>query len=253
MFDAPERSWAGKTRLFRLLEELGRSRSCRLTLYMKAESVEQRRVLSIGLPDGISKESVGEILEHLGEPGTGAVIFLDTESAFVVIPPFPIDEDIVAEGADVEPLIDLLNADLTIGIVLLRLGRYAVGVLRKDKLVASKTGTRHVKNRHRAGGSSQRRFERSRERLVRELFDKTCEITRNIYTPFGDDIDYVLLGGEKHTLREFTQRCRYIQDMKSITLKRILNVDRPSKAALDKIANEVWRSRVLTFTAKSDA
>ena len=253
MFGAPERSWAGKARLLRLLDDLERSRSCRLTLYLKAGSAEQQRIPRNGLPEGICRESIDEVLGHLGRPDTGAAMFLGPDRALVVVPPFPVEGDLVAEGARFEPLIELLKGDVTVGVVLLRLGRYAVGVLRGDTLVASKTGTRHVKSRHRAGGSSQRRFERSRERLVRELFDKTCETARAVYSPFGDDIDYVLLGGERNTLREFTRRCGYLQGMKSITLSRILNVDRPGKAALDNLSNEVWRSRVLTFAAEGDA
>ena len=142
---------------------------------------------------------------------------------------------------------ELLASDRVIGVVLLRLGRYAVGVLRGDTLVASKTGTRHVKSRHRAGGSSQRRFERSRERLVRELYDKTCEVVTDVFSPHDRSIDYVLFGGERHTLRGLVQRCRYLSSLERKTLTRVLEVDRPGQKALEGIVGEVWTSRALIF------
>ena len=78
----------------------------------------------------------------------------------------------------------MLDTEYVLGIVLLRLGRYAIGVLRGNRLIASKTDSRYMKNRHRAGGQSQRRFERSRERLIRELYDKTCEMARTVFAPY---------------------------------------------------------------------
>ena len=138
--------------------------------------------------------------------------------------------------------------DMVVGVVLLRLGRYAVGVLRGETLATSKTDTRYVKNRHRKGGSSQRRFERSRERLVRELFDKACEVTRQIFSPYETSMGHILLGGERHTLRAFTERCEYLRRKRSKTLSRVLSVHSPNNAALSGIAREVWQSRVVFAT-----
>ena len=118
------------------------------------------------------------------------------------------------------PILDVLDSRPVVGIVLLRLGRYAVAVLRGNRLLATKTDTRYVKNRHRKGGSSQRRFERSRERLVRELYDTTCRMTRSVFEPHLREIDYVMLGGERGTLNGFVKRCRLMQDLEPKTLSR---------------------------------
>ncbi|MDP6073213.1 MAG: Vms1/Ankzf1 family peptidyl-tRNA hydrolase [SAR202 cluster bacterium] len=184
------------------------------------------------------------ILERVGGSETGVAIFASTNRSIAVAPPFPIDTDLVAEGANVAPLRHLLRSEPTVGVVLLRLGRYAVGVVRGDKLIASKTATRHVKNRHRAGGQSQRRFERSRERLIRELYDKTCEIVGDKFSPYRGSMDYVMLGGERHTLDGLIIRCRRLQDLKGKTLHRLLPVDSPNQKALEGIVREVWKSRV---------
>ena len=136
------------------------------------------------LPD--SKEDrfqVEAALETVETNDTGAAVFVTAERIVAIEPPIPLRADIRSSGAHTAELRRLLNSEPIVGVVLLRLGRYAVGVLRGETLVATKTDSRYMKNRHRAGGQSQRRFERSRERLIRELYDKTCQVTRDDLRP----------------------------------------------------------------------
>ena len=195
---------------------------------------------------GLIEELPG-VLEHVGESDTGLALFWRDDEALAVVPPFPLADDRSSEGTDVSVLVRLLTSEPLVGIVLLRLGRYAVGVLQGERLVASKAGTRYVKSRHRAGGSSQRRFERSRERLVRELFDAACEVARDVFAPFASRLDHLLLGGERHTLQRFVRRCPVVQRLDPMTLRRTLQVDRPGQKAMQGIADEVWTSRVIVF------
>ena len=182
------------------------------------------------------------------ESETGAAIFWNRrDKAWVVLPPFPIEEDRYADGNDVSGLEEVYQRDATVGVVLLRMGRYAIGVVRGNELLASKTDTRHVKNRHRAGGSSQRRFMRSRDRLIRELYDEACAVTRRIFEPHLDTIDCVLTGGERQTINGFLKRCEFLEKSDLPVMKRLLAVERPSHKALEGIHREVWKSRVLVF------
>ncbi|MCI0438643.1 MAG: hypothetical protein L0177_05875 [Chloroflexi bacterium] len=219
----------------------------RMSLYLTPSSLASRALPAFALPQADWRARIEGVLRETGDSETGAALFLGDERAMAVLPPFPIDEDVLAEGFDSAPLRELLGRELIVGVVLLRLGRYAVGVLRGEYLSASKTGARYVKNRHRAGGQSQRRFERSRERLVRELYDKACEVVQDVLSPLDKDLDYVLLGGERNVLRDFVQRCRFLSDRQGKILSRALDVDRPGMDALEGIAFEVWRSRVLDF------
>ena len=228
-----ERQTASKRRLLRLLDELECGGVYDRTLYVgPGESGGQ------WLP-----RTASEALAALAADETGAAVFAGDGRAVAVAPPFPLDVSGGCEGT--APLRELMARDVVVGVVLLRLRRYAVGVLRGETLAASKTETRYVKNRHRKGGSSQRRFERSRERLVRELFDKTCEMTSQIFAPHEKEMDYILLGGERHTLRAFVERCGYLGRNRDKTLSRVLDVHSPNQAALSGIAREVWQSRVV--------
>ena len=192
-----------------------------------------------GLPDGLQAA-----VALMGESETGLALFVEEHRVTAVAPPFPLAR---GTGDAAEAVRGLLASRLKIGIVLIRLGRYAIGVLEGDRLVASKTGTRHVKNRHRAGGSSQRRFERSRERLVRELFDKTCRVAQDILSPHFESLDHVLLGGDKIVVRRFVDRCSYLKKLEDRTLARRLLVDQPNQRALEGMGWQAWKSRVLVL------
>ncbi len=235
--DSPEyritrRRWVTRPGLRKLLTGLeGPYR----TLYLKADS--QNSGSDAG-PD------VDEVLREVPKSETGLAIFMGDNSAIAIAPPFPLEEDSFAEGVDGAPLTELLERNLTVGVVLLRLGRYAVGVVQGEKLLASKSGSRYVKNRHKQGGSSQRRFERSRERLVREIFDKACEVMRTVFAPYEKRMDYIMLGGEKTTLKGLEERCAYLTRTDIEVLARRLAVERPGKIALESIHREVWKSHV---------
>ena len=217
---------------------------CAVTVCVSAETLGAQDYGHL-LPESEPERSqAAEALAEVGSSDTGVAVFAAPERVVAVQPPFPLTVDVRAAGVESKPILDVLDSEPVVGIVLLRLGRYAIAVVRGNRLLATKTDTRYVKNRHRKGGSSQRRFERSRERLVRELYDTTCHMTRNVFEPHLRDIDYVMLGGERGTLNGFVKRCRLMQDLEQKTLSRLLSMDRPNQKALESISYEVWKSRV---------
>ena len=234
-------AWVGRERLRRDLAEIAASKDYDGSAYFTSTT---RAPATAAV--------AAAAMEALPDLGTGAVVFYGSRAAVAIAPPFPIDEELQCDGVDVGPMLDLLSRDVTVGVVLLRLGRYAVGVVENGRLAASKSDTRYVKNRHRKGGSSQRRFARSRERLVRELYDKVCTVTEDVFRPYGDRIEYLLLGGERQTLLAFTKRCGYVERSGIEVLPRRLDVDRPSRAALDTINRQVWMSRVVYLSTPSE-
>ena len=238
--------WVSKRGVRGLLEELA-GEGCTATVCVSAGTLGARDYDHLLPESEVDRSRAAEALAEAGSSDTGVAVFVATERTVAIEPPFPLAVDVRAVGAAPKPVLDVLDLEPVVGIVLLRLGRYAVAVLRGSKLLATKTDTRYVKNRHRKGGSSQRRFERSRERLVRELYDTTCRITRGLFEPYLQDIDHVMLGGERGTLNGFVKRCRLMQDLESKTLSRVLSVDRPNQKALESISYEVWKSRVTFF------
>ncbi len=235
-----ERYFAGPARVRRLLNDLGEGNPDAGTLYLQPwHSGETDRFTA--------EDQIREVLRTVPDSETGAAIFRNNGKVWVVLPPFPIEEYLFSDGIDNSGIEEVFERDVTVGVVLLRMGRYAIGVVRGNELLASKTDTRHVKNRHRAGGSSQRRFMRSRDRLIRELYDEACTVTRRIFEPHLGTVDFVLTGGERQTINGFLKRCDFFEKSDLPVMKRLLAVERPSHKALEGIHREVWKSRVLVF------
>src|SRR4051794_30012058 len=108
-----------------------------------------------------------------------AVTFTGTDGATVRCePPFPpLDATALGrrDGLDAEPLLRHVERPRTVGVVLVRLGGYAVGVFAGRELRASKVGSRLVHGRHRAGGSSANRFARRRGNQARAALDAAAD------------------------------------------------------------------------------
>jgi peptide subunit release factor 1 (eRF1) len=141
----------------------------------------------------------------------------------------------------------LLAASYTVGVILLRLGGYAVGVFDGDELLSSKVGGRFVKNRHRKGGQSQRRYDRTREKQVREHFDSLENTVRAYVEPFAASLDYVVLGGDGHTVAAFLDRWPLSNELREKVIPRFLTVPEPRLAVLKASIREVWQSRLWQF------
>jgi hypothetical protein len=89
----------------------------------------------------------------------------------------------------------------TVGVLLVRLGGYAAGVFAgaPPELVASKTGSRRVHGRSAAGGWSQHRFARRREKQAAEALDAAADAAVRVFGAFPGDLDAVVLGGDRRT------------------------------------------------------
>ena len=231
------------TDLMKFIHEMSEQVYTEKTVYLAP--VEKNAPRSITAK--ISGPVIEKLVEQLDESNTGYMIIRRDTDVSVIIPPFPFSMDAIIEGDDTIMLEDMFDSSFEVGVILIRLGRFAVGVLNGDKLINSKTDTRQMKNRHRAGGSSQRRFERSRERLIRELFDKTCEVSKSLFDQRKSSIKYVFLGGEKHTVGRFLNRCEYLQKSGFDIQSRVLSVDIPNNDAIKSIHQEVYKSKLLNY------
>lgn len=213
---------------------------------------------SLYLPPGISTADVGtslgavvditEVVDNLIEPvaksETGAVVFWGKERKCLIIPPFPVKEKRVSAGYDIESLRFLLSMELTIALVLVRLGSYAIGVCRDEKLIASKVGTGLVHARHRQGGSSQGRFARHREKQIESFLGRVCEHVREKLEPHARTIDYIVYGGAWTTILALQKRCPFLAQFDDRRLPPLLSVPEPRQAVLESAVGDVWSSGV---------
>ncbi|NUS74428.1 MAG: hypothetical protein HOQ05_13670 [Corynebacteriales bacterium] len=101
------------------------------------------------------------------------------------------------DGFAPEPLLSHASRSLRLGMVLVRLGGYAVGVFDGPTLVVSKVDSRLVHGRHKKGGSSSGRFARRRENEVRQLVNAAADTTARVVLPRLASLEAVVVGGDR--------------------------------------------------------
>ncbi len=84
------------------------------------------------------------------------------------------------------------------GVLLVRKGGFAIARLTGEQLVDSKVGRRHVQGRTKAGGQSQQRFARRREKQAREAFEAAADHAARIL----DGCRTVVVGGDHAAVDE---------------------------------------------------
>ncbi|HEY96371.1 MAG TPA: hypothetical protein G4O15_15710 [Dehalococcoidia bacterium] len=190
------------------------------------------------LPDTIIELAAGSL--------TGAVIFTGRESNTLVFPPFLLKEKVIFSDCTTEPLRELVAKDFIVGLVLVHLGTYAVGVCKGDVLVSSKVGTGLVHGRTRKGGSSSQRFQRRRENQAREFLERVCGHAREHLQPYEKTLDYLVYGGPHQTVLQLQKECLVLKTFEDRTLQTI-DVPALKQKVLEAAVTRVWSSRVIEW------
>lgn len=135
----------------------------------------------------------------------------------------------------IDGLVRSVKRPLTVGLLLVRLGGYSVGVARDGTVLDSSTGRRQVHGRNAAGGQSQQRFARRREGQVRVALRATADAAVRMLVPRVADLDAVVLGGDRAALRELEADPR-LAPVFAIARPGILDVPEPRRIVLDEAA-----------------
>ena len=123
----------------------------------------------------------------------------------------------------------------TVGVLLVRLGGYAAGVFTgfPPVLADAKTGSRLVHGRSAAGGWSQHRFARRREKQVNEALDAAGRAAADVFGRWRKPpLDAVVLGGDKRAVAELREDPRLAPYL-AIATDRFLTVPDPKRAVLE--------------------
>jgi hypothetical protein len=123
--------------------------------------------------------------------------------------------------------------DRTVAVLLVRLGGYAAGVFSgaQPQLVASKVGSRLVHGRSAAGGTSQHRFARRREKQAREALEAAADTAVTVFAQFSDRLDALVLGGDKRAMATLRQDGR-LRPYFDLAVDRFLTVPDPRLVVL---------------------
>jgi len=145
----------------------------------------------------------------------------------------------VAEVAEVaEAVAAHARRPRTVGVLLVRLGGYAAGVFTgyPPALADAKTGSRLVHGRSAAGGWSQHRFARRREKQASEALQAAARAAADVFgrrgAQPGGTLDAVVFGGDKRAMAELRQDPRLAPYL-AIATDRFLTVPDPKRAVLE--------------------
>jgi hypothetical protein len=198
----------------------------------------------------IVRENVRKRFEPLeGAPGRSlyrageAQFELATEVA-AVRPAFGLAHEAAYDFVHVEPLLAALAEDHLVGVLLVRLGGYAVGVFRGDALIASKVGSRNVHGRHRKGGSSANRFRRRRDEQARELVNAAAATAVDVLTPYMPTLRAVALGGDRLAVRRTLAARPELATLEQKALPRWFAVAEPRRSVLEGVVHDVYAAEV---------
>ncbi len=161
------------------------------------------------------------------EPGGEIVTLRAADGAVAEChPPFP---PLSAGSAGSGPeLAAHAAADRLVGVFLVRLGGYAAGIFEGSdaRLVTSKVGSRLVHGRSAAGGTSQHRFARRREKQASEALAAAADCAVRVLGPYGARLDAVVLGGDKRAMAEVREDVR-LRPFFALAADRFLTVPDP--------------------------
>lgn len=230
-------------RLLRLLDDLDRAAPASAAETVAYAPGEVPASLSGLLPAEVD----AALAETAARSPTGAVLFAAAGQAWLVSPPFPIAQGFRGPGYQTARLRALVMRRYRIAAVLLRLGGWAAGIYDGDALVAARNGGRFVKNRHRKGGQSQRRFERIREKQIDQLFAQLCIAVERLLAEAGE-LDWLFLGGDRHTMQAFRKGCHAIEATKIPLSPRFLDVPEPRHETLERLPHLLYAGRVTFWT-----
>ncbi|MDD5126815.1 MAG: Vms1/Ankzf1 family peptidyl-tRNA hydrolase [Dehalococcoidales bacterium] len=192
-----------------------------------------------------------EISERVIGSFNGAALFWGNSRTCLVLPPFPIDKAESSKGCNIASLNVQLTRDYNIGIVLIRLGAYAIGLCRGENIVKSKVGTGLVHARHRQGGSSSHRFERHRKKQIEYFLTRVCEHVREILESEAKTIDYFVFGGSSTAIQFLQEQCSFLGQFEKRSLLPLLTLPEPRQAVLAEAVARVWSSRVIEWRTEN--
>ncbi len=184
----------------------------------------------------VSWNAIGDRLTFTAADGASAVC--DTP-----FPPLPVGW---AESRPLDAIVAHALVRRRVGVLLVRLGGYAVGVFDGDQLTTSKVGSRQVHGRSAAGGWSQHRFARRREGQVRVALDTAANVAVTILAPVVGSLDAVVTGGDRAALATVLADVR-LAGVAAKTTARILDVPDPRLVVLRR-APELFGSIRVTLT-----
>jgi hypothetical protein len=123
------------------------------------------------------------------------------------------------------------RAERTAAVLLVRRGRWAVGVFTGERLVVSKVDARQVQGRTAAGGWSQQRFARRRAHQTDAVVGAAVETGVRVLLPHAGEVAALFTGGDRGLVDDVLADPR-LRPLAALRRGPALEVGDPTKAVL---------------------
>ncbi len=126
---------------------------------------------------------------------------------YLIEPPEPVNVYIYRCAAEfwLDPLREMLIPKESYGLISIDRSAAAWALLRGTNLQVVKTIKSGIMGKHRAGGQSQRRFERLIEQAAHEFLTRAGELTRELFEEIPD-LNGIIIGGPGFTKETFAEK-----------------------------------------------
>ena len=187
-----------------MVDEIGqssniKSKQTRKNVQSAIEVIIQRLKLFPQPPEKGLVMFVGMIPK--GGPGT------EKMETYVFEPPEPVQTYIYHCDSQffLDPLKQLIEYKEVYGVLVLDRKEATIATLRGKRIDIVKTLTSGVPGKHKAGGQSQRRFDRVIEDEAHKFLKRIGQHSNDTFLPIDDELKGVLIGGPGHTKNDFEE------------------------------------------------
>ena len=187
-----------------MVDEIGqssniKSKQTRKNVQSAIEVIIQRLKLFPQPPEKGLVMFVGMIPK--GGPGT------EKMETYVFEPPEPVQTYIYHCDSQffLDPLKQIIEYKEEYGVLVLDRKEATIATLRGKRIDIVKTLTSGVPGKHKAGGQSQRRFDRVIEDEAHKFLKRIGQHSNDTFLPIDDELKGVLIGGPGHTKNDFEE------------------------------------------------
>ena len=148
----------------------------------------------------------------------------------------------VRDVAGVEAFVTAVRSVPRTGVILIRRGGFAAAVVEGSAIIASAVGKRHVQGRTAAGGWSQQRFARRRDKQVHGLVDAAADYATRILLP-ALPVEYLATGGDRALVDDALSDPR-LSSVRDVPRGPHLDVPDPRRDVVDSLPERLSTLRI---------
>jgi len=158
---------------------------------------------------------------------------LGTESEIFDFTAVSPKEKYITDGFETEPIVSLICKEYTIGIVLVRLGHFTVGVCQGEKLLLHDSGTGLIHGVT-VRAAHRRPVFNGRKDQTHHFLERVSEHLQEQLAPYARILDFLVYGGARVTILRLQKQCPFLAQFEDRLLPPLLEVQDPRFSVLEK-------------------